>query len=147
MLNVIQTTNYVQNWQLYAFCAHNLEIKSGPHIDVPRESMICRLCSIGMVELEYHFILAYPMFSGLRSGFKKNTSWPPVATFTNIIPSTSSRFLMKLAKFQDSIRISSLLKTHAMLVFLSSVIVYFILYTLSYCCLVTSQKHCNLLIC
>ena len=40
--------------------AHNLEIERGRHIDVPRENRICRLCSMGMVESEFHILLAVP---------------------------------------------------------------------------------------
>ena len=35
--------------------AHNLEIERGRHFDVSRQNRKCRLCSMGMVESEYHF--------------------------------------------------------------------------------------------
>ena len=35
--------------------AHNLDIERGRHINVPRENRVCRLCSISMVESEFHF--------------------------------------------------------------------------------------------
>ena len=49
--------------------AHNLEIEHGRHIDVPRENRICRLCSMGMVESEFHFFLVCPLYTGLRREF------------------------------------------------------------------------------
>ena len=47
--------------------AHNLEIERGRHLDVPRENRKCRLCSMGMVESEYHFILVCPLYSELSN--------------------------------------------------------------------------------
>ena len=79
--------------------AHNLEIERGRHIDVPRENRICRLCSMGMVESEFHFLLVCPLYTSIRREFLTSTSWPSVAKFINIMSSNSNRFLMKLAKF------------------------------------------------
>ena len=79
--------------------AHNLETERGRHIDVPRENRICRLCSMGMVESEFHFLLVCPLYTSIRRKFLTSTSWPSVAKFINIMSSNSNRFLMKLAKF------------------------------------------------
>ena len=82
--------------------AHNLEIERGRHLDVPRENRKCRLCSMGMVESEYHFILVCPLYSELRRAFLTRSAWPSVAKFINIMSSDSTRFLIKLARFIKS---------------------------------------------
>ena len=78
---------------------HNLEIERGRHIDVPRGNRICRLCSMGMVESEFHLLLVCPLYTSLRREFLTSTSGPSVAKFINIMSSNSNRFLMKFAKF------------------------------------------------
>ena len=82
--------------------AHNLEIERGRHLDVPRENRKCRLCSMEMVESEYHFILVCPLYSELRRAFLTRSAWPSVAKFINIMSSDSTRFLIKLARFIKS---------------------------------------------
>lgn len=87
--------------QLAAFrlSAHNLDIERGRHINVPRENRICRLCSMGMVESEYHFLLVCPRYTSLRNEFLTRSSWPSLGKFINVMSSNSSKFLKKLAKF------------------------------------------------
>ena len=80
-------------------CTNILEIERGRHIDVPEENRICRLCSMGTVESEFHFLLVCPLYTSFRRDILTSTSWPSVAKFINIISSDSNRFLMKLAKF------------------------------------------------
>ncbi len=47
--------------------AHALEIEVGRHRqNVPREERLCRLCSMGAVEDEYHFSLVCPALRHLR---------------------------------------------------------------------------------
>ena len=49
--------------------AHNLDIKRGRHINVPRENRACRLCSMSMVESEFHFLLVCPRYNDIRRDF------------------------------------------------------------------------------
>ena len=46
--------------------AHNLYIRKGRHINVSRENRICRLCSMSMVESEFHLLLLCPCYSNMR---------------------------------------------------------------------------------
>ena len=39
----------------FRLSAHNLDIERERHINVPRENRVCRLCSMSMVESEFHF--------------------------------------------------------------------------------------------
>ena len=86
-LNAFQTISYGQNWQLYA-SVHTIW-----NIDVPRENRICRLCSMRMVESEFHFLLVCPLHTSIRRESLTSTSWPSVAKFINIMSSNSNRFL------------------------------------------------------
>ena len=99
ILNAFQTISYGKNWQLYASVHIIWKLSRGCHIDVPWENRICRLCSMGMVESEFHFLSVYPLYTGLRREFLTSTSWPSVSKFINIMSSNSNWFLMKLAKF------------------------------------------------
>ena len=73
-------------------CTNILEIERGRHIDVPGENRICRLCSMGTVESEFHFLLVCPLYTSFRRDILTSTSWPSVAKFINIISSDSNRF-------------------------------------------------------
>lgn len=86
----------------FRLSAHNLDIERGRHINVPRENRICRLCSMGMVESEYHFLLVCPLYTSLRNELLTRSAWPSMAKFINIMSSNSSSFQRKLAKFIKS---------------------------------------------
>ena len=63
----------------FRLSAHNLEIERGRHFGVSRQNRKCRLCSMGMVESEYHFLLVCPLYTDLRRSFLTRSSWPSVA--------------------------------------------------------------------
>ena len=90
----------------FRLSAHNLEIERGRHFDVSRQNRKCRLCSMGMVESEYHFLLVCPLYTDLRRSFLTRSSWPSVAKFINIMSSNSPRFILKLARFIKSANIA-----------------------------------------
>ncbi|MCG7875093.1 MAG: reverse transcriptase family protein [Candidatus Thiodiazotropha endolucinida] len=103
-----------QRSELAAFrlSAHNLDIERGRHIAVTRENRICRLCSMGMIESEYHFLLVCPLYQELRRELLKTTSWPSVTKFISIMSSNSGRYLVKIAQFIMS---ANVLRTQALL--------------------------------
>ena len=88
----------------FRLSAHNLDIERGRHrhINVPRENRICRLCSMSIVESEFHFLLVCPRYSDLRRDILSSTAWPSVAKFISIMATNSKIFLFKLSKFIKS---------------------------------------------
>ena len=86
----------------FRLSAHNLDIERGRHINVPRENRICRLCSMSMVESEFHFLLVCPRYSYIRRNLLPSTAWPSVAKFISIMATNSKMFLLKLSKFIKS---------------------------------------------
>ena len=65
----------------FQLSAHNLDIERGRHVNVPRENRICRLCSMSMVESEFHFLLVCPRYNVIRRELLPSTTWPSVAKF------------------------------------------------------------------
>ena len=86
----------------FRLSAHNLVIERGRHINVPRENRICRLCSMSMVESEFHVLLVCPRYSDIRRDLLPSTAWPSVAKFISIMATNSKMFLLKLSKFIKS---------------------------------------------
>ena len=79
--------------------AHNLDIERGRHINVPRENRVCRLCSMSMIESEFHFMVVCPRYNDIRREFLPRTAWPSITKFIAIMSSYSQIFLLKLSKF------------------------------------------------
>ena len=60
---------------------HNLDTEPGRHINVSRHNRICRLCSMRMVESEYHFLFVCLLYNNLRKNLMANTVWPLIKKF------------------------------------------------------------------
>ena len=60
---------------------------------------MCRLCSMSMVESEFHFLLVCPRYSDIRRDLLPSTAWPSVAKFISIMATN----LLKLSKFIKSV--------------------------------------------
>ena len=77
----------------FRLSVHNLDIERGRHINVHRENRICCLCSMSMVESEFHFLLVCPRYSDIRRDLLPSTAWPSVAKFISIMATNSEMFL------------------------------------------------------
>ena len=42
--------------------SHKLEIETGRYYDVNRENRICKCCTSGMIETEFHFLFCCTMY-------------------------------------------------------------------------------------
>ena len=82
---------YISNDKLRAelaafrLSAHTLDIERGRHGNVQRENRICRLCSMSMVESEFHFLLVCLRYNDTRRELFPSTAWPSVAKFITIM--------------------------------------------------------------
>ena len=45
---------------------HPLEVEKGRHLNIPRENRICKLCPLGEIETEDHFLTRCPFFDRLK---------------------------------------------------------------------------------
>jgi hypothetical protein len=81
--------------------SHDLYIESGRYNNIPRENRLCKLCNMNVVENEYHFLLACPLYKQLRMLYLPHyyCSWPTKQKFTSLMSSSSRSLLQKLAKY------------------------------------------------
>lgn len=45
---------------------HSLEVEKGRHLNIPRENRICKICPLGEMETEHHFLTRCPFFDRLK---------------------------------------------------------------------------------
>ena len=46
---------------------HKLEIEIGRHKNIPRQDRLCKVCDLGVVEDESHFLIVCPVYSDIRN--------------------------------------------------------------------------------
>ena len=79
---------------------HSLEIEKGRYINIPRNQMLCKVCSSN-IEDEYHFVLCCNVYDDLRDMYlpKKYHSQPNLHKFNILMSTRSSDIIHSLAKY------------------------------------------------
>ena len=74
---------------------HNLMIERGRHLNIERNLRICQFCNSGLIEDEYHFLLACPFYRDLRKKYFKHYyyTWPNLFKFKALMNSKSPNIL------------------------------------------------------
>ena len=83
----------------FRLSSHKLEIETGRYYGVTRENRICKYCTSGMIETEFHFLLCCTMYKELRVKYLGNTPWPTLHMFECLMSTKSSKKLLNIAKF------------------------------------------------
>ena len=76
---------------------HSLRIESDRKNNIDYENRICKLCTNGKVENEFHFLLECPLYENLRINICINTEMVTKTTFTMLLSSTIDVAINKLA--------------------------------------------------
>ena len=81
--------------------AHKLMIEEGRYRGVERNERVCPLCTMNVVEDEYHFLLVCPMYRELRKKYLPSfyCRWPSKNKFIKLLNDNQVSVLKKLAKF------------------------------------------------
>ena len=79
--------------------SHKLEIETGRSYGVTRENRICKCCSSGMIETEFHLLLCCILYKELRVKYLGNTPWPTFNMFECLMSTKSSKEWLNIAKF------------------------------------------------
>ena len=64
ILKNIRLRNIIVRFRL---SSHNLNIELGRHHAIPRHERICKVCNLGLIEDEHHFLLVCPYYKNLRA--------------------------------------------------------------------------------
>ena len=86
---------------------HSLEIEKGRHTGIPREERICKVCDLGKMEDEQHFLLECPGYTEIRHLTMKPA--PPNGfismkhIFSYLSPHSIARYLKSAFKCREQI--------------------------------------------
>lgn len=95
----------------FRISAHNLMIETGRYENLDQNRRICKSCSMGVLENEFHFLLVCPNYRNLRIKYLAPyfCLWPTIKKFEIIMSSKSKKTILNLSKyiyFADQIRVS-----------------------------------------
>ena len=81
--------------------AHKLMVEEGRYRGIERTMRKCSLCSMNVVEDEYHFLLICPAYTDLRRNCLPRyfCRWPTLNKFTKLLNTDQNSIIKKLAKF------------------------------------------------
>ena len=83
--------DYVTNVKLrkqlscFRLSSHSLEIERGRYMNIVRDDRKCKLCSLNVVESEYHFLLCCPVYPALRRKHNISFNWPNWLEFKKLL--------------------------------------------------------------
>ena len=82
-LDIIKERKYKIASSKVCLSSHNLEIEKGRYRNIPRLERKCKFCQMNVVENEFHFLLACPVYNDLRRKYLKPyfCSWPTLNEF------------------------------------------------------------------
>ena len=90
-LDYISNDKIRTNFTRFRLSAHSLEIEAGRYLNIKRENRFCKMCNVRAVESEYHFLLCCPKYRRIRCKYIKNSAFPNVSKFVNIVASSNKR--------------------------------------------------------
>ena len=81
--------------------SHDLFIESGRYRNIEREKRICKLCPLGLIEDEYHFVLVCPEYSSLRGKYilPYYYNYPNTIKFSVLLSNTNENTCNSLSLF------------------------------------------------
>ena len=74
-LRYIDNPKYRRALCQFRVSSHVLEIEQGRYHGIPREQQLCKFCSSNLVDDEYHFLLACPMYRQHRLKYLPRYCW------------------------------------------------------------------------
>ena len=112
-LEVVKCTNKVFHFEKYLKCiktdshrialarlrcsAHKLAIEEGRLRNIERSLRLCQFCNSGVIEDEFHFLLACPAYRELRTSIlpRYYCRWPTKQKFIKLLNETQACILKK----------------------------------------------------
>ena len=97
----IKTVKFRQLLSRFRLSAHNLNIEVGRWTNIPTDSRLCSLCTLGLVEDEYHLMFICPTYHHFRETYLPEHlyTFPSRAKFSFLMSSRNSVILINLSKF------------------------------------------------
>ena len=93
---------------------HKLEIEKGRHIGTERANRICKVCSLGLIEDETHFLTACPAYTAIRLAILPSKNMTPFELIQQTEPETLARYLEAAYELQED-KLSTFQITHTSL--------------------------------
>ena len=81
---------------------HHLEIEKGRHKNIPRSERKCRLCSLGEIETEQHFLLKCDAYNTLRKKYETLELTSIAKLFNEVDGETLGNYLVEAFTFRKN---------------------------------------------
>ncbi len=98
-LHILKTDNLRKHMTAVRTVSHKLEIETGRYTNTPRIDRKCKLCSMNVVESEFHFLLICPKYNILRRLYVPHRAWPTLQYFHKLLSSENKKTIINTAKF------------------------------------------------
>ena len=96
-LTVVTDYKFRKSLTKFRCSNHSLRIESDRKNNIDYENRICKLCTNGKVENEFHFLLECPFYENLRNKYLHQYRNGNQNTFTMLLSSTNDVVINKLA--------------------------------------------------
>jgi hypothetical protein len=90
-VDIILNDKLRQQLTCLRLCSHSLDIELGIYNNIERSNRLCKLCNQNAVESEYHFVLRCSPYSGIRSKYLGQCSWPTIQKFNALMSNKSKK--------------------------------------------------------
>ena len=81
----------------FRISSHNLNIKSGRHINLPRDQRLCSSCNMNMIENEYHFYWYILTIQHCEQNTYCN--WPTVNKCSSLMQFNLNKNVIQISKY------------------------------------------------
>ena len=100
-LDTIPSSKHRKVLTKFRVSSHDLNIETGRHFGIAGVERTCKLCTMGRVENEYHFLLACPFYKDLREKQlpRYYCHWPNLHKFDNLMSKQSKMSNLRLSQF------------------------------------------------
>ncbi len=90
-LHILKSDNLRKHMTAFRTVSHKLEIETGRYTNTPRIDRKCKLCSMNVVESEFHFLLICPKYNILRRLYLPHRAWPTLQYFHKLLSSENKK--------------------------------------------------------
>ena len=100
-LDILTEKKYKVALTKFRFSSHTLETETGRYHNIPRSERKCKFCPMNVIENEFHFLLACPLYNDLRRKYFKPyfCRWPTLHKFDRLMTSTKKTEILNISKY------------------------------------------------
>ena len=100
-IDILTEKKYKVALTKFRLSSHTFEIETGRYHNIPRSERKCKFCPMNVIENEFHFLLACPLYNDLRRKYFKPyfCRWPTLHKFERLMTSTKKTEILNISKY------------------------------------------------